>query len=352
MKLMHMGWLAGGCLLLVGCERASRPEFAVAPQVVELEKPLQEAIASELAQRCGTPDAVKLLGSEDANVEELRHGAAVYARQCRPCHGISGDGAGPAAEYLSPRPRDYRRGIFKFTSTPYGNKPRREDLLRTITRGIPGTSMPSFRRMPKRDLEAVVDYVLALTHRGELEFQLAAQAESEGEVTADMANEAADTILERWRDASHEVVEPASKMPPFTDESVAAGAAAFQKRECFKCHGRDGRGGIAGGIEVGNDAWGNKDPAADLTSGMLRGGQKPLDVYRRITAGINGTPMPAFKDVFASEPDTIWQLAHYVLHLSDQRRRGVQFEAGQEGTKPTAEPAATKAESTDGEASP
>jgi mono/diheme cytochrome c family protein len=352
MKRMQVRWLAWCCLVLAGCERASQPEFVAAPQLAELDKPLQQAIARELSARCGTPDAPKLLGSDDASAEELKHGAAVYARQCRACHGVSGDGAGPAADYLSPRPRDYRRGIFKFTSTPYGNKPRREDLLRTVTRGIPGTSMPSFRRMPKRDLEAVVDYVLALTHRGELEFQLAAQAESEGEVTAQMASEAADTILERWRDAGREVVEPASKMPAFSDESVAAGAAAFQKRECFKCHGRDGRGGIAGGIEVGNDAWGHKDPAADLTSGMLRGGQKPLDIYRRISAGINGTPMPAFKDVFTAEPDTIWQLAHYVMRLSDQRRRGVQFAPGHEQTQPAADPAATKADTPDAEASP
>jgi hypothetical protein len=61
---------------------------------------------------------------------------------------------------------------------------------------------------------------------------------------------------------------------------------------------------------------------------MLHGGQRPLDIYRRIHAGINGTPMPSFKDILASEPDAYWQLTHYVLHLADQRRRGVQFAAG------------------------
>ena len=32
--------------------------------------------------------------------------------------------------------------------------------------------MPAFRLLPQSDLEAVVDYVLALTHRGELEARL------------------------------------------------------------------------------------------------------------------------------------------------------------------------------------
>src|SRR5690606_11881134 len=126
-----------------------------------------------------------------------------------------------------------------------------------------------------------------------------------------------------------------------TEESIAAGAEIFQKRECFKCHGRDGRGGLAGGIEVGNDIWGHKDPAADLTSGMLHGGQQPLDIYRRIASGINGTPMPAFKDSFANEPDSIWHLTHYVLSLANQRRRGVQYE-----TEAPAASAATAASST------
>ena len=54
---------------------------------------------------------------------------------------------------------------------------------------------------------------------------------------------------------------------------------------------------------------------------MLHGGQSPSDVYRRIYGGINGTPMPAFKDAMAADPDTMWHLAHYVLHLADQRRR-------------------------------
>ena len=85
---------------------------------------------------------------------------------------------------------------------------------------------------------------------------------------------------------------------------------------------------MAGGIEVGNDAWGHKDPAADLTSGMLHGGQMPVDVYRRIASGINGTPMPSFKDSFASDPAAMWHLTHYVLSLANQRRRGVQFPQG------------------------
>lgn len=330
---------------LPGCQRTTEPVYVSAAGLAELEPELQGSVQKQLRKWCGTASDPKLLGADAADSQLLQHGAEVYRRNCEQCHGVTGDGNGPAAQFLTPRPRDYRRGIFKFTSTPYGSKPRREDLRRTIERGVVGTSMPSFRLLPKRDLDAVLAYVLALTHRGELEQMLIAQAESEGELTDEGVDELVQGLLERWQSARENTVEAETKMPPVTEESIAAGAAIFQKRECFKCHGRDGRGGLAGGIEVGNDAWGHKDPAADLTSGMLHGGQLPVDIYRRIASGINGTPMPAFKDSFASDPEAMWQLTHYVLSLADQRRRGVQYLAGEtpaNQAKPAgAEPAAT-----------
>ncbi|MGD9645205.1 MAG: cytochrome c [Pirellulales bacterium] len=330
------------CLLpLLGCEPAAEPKFVASPELAALDAQLQQEVQKHLVAQTGTLARPKLLGADPEAFggelklnEHLRRGAEVYRKNCQQCHGPSGDGAGPAAIYLSPKPRDYRKGIFKFTSTGYGNKPRRADLLRTVTHGVTGTSMPSFARLEKKDLEAVIDYVLVLTHRGELETLLAVQADSEGELTDEAVEELAQSIVDQWNSADEEVVEPATKMPPFSPETVAQGEAIFQKRECFKCHGRDGRGGLAGGIEVGVDAWGQKTAAADLTSGMLHGGNLPIDVYRRIYAGINGTPMPAFKDVLADDPDATWYLVHFVLQLSDQRRQGVQFPAG--GTPPPA----------------
>ena len=45
-------------------------------------------------------------------------GYALYRLHCLHCHGVSGAGDGPTAPFLYPRPRDYRKGLFKFTSTP------------------------------------------------------------------------------------------------------------------------------------------------------------------------------------------------------------------------------------------
>jgi cytochrome c oxidase cbb3-type subunit 2 len=115
-------------------------------------------------------------------------------------------------------------------------------------------------------------------------------------------------------------------MPEFTKANIEEGKKAFLTIGCAKCHGEDGRGMMAS--NVGTDAWGNETKAADLTSGMLRGGTEPLDIYRHIDAGINGTPMPSFRDTLKSQPQTTWNLVSYVLHVADSRRLGAMPDSG------------------------
>ncbi len=91
-------------------------------------------------------------------------GYAIYRRNCLHCHGVSGAGDGPTAAFLYPSPRDYRKGIFKFTSTPSGARPARDDLRRTIKHGLHGSSMPSFEPLlSESEIEQVIDYVIFLS---------------------------------------------------------------------------------------------------------------------------------------------------------------------------------------------
>ncbi len=46
----------------------------------------------------------------------------LFREHCAHCHGVTGDGAGPTAAFLNPYPRDYRRGIYKFKSTPISTR--------------------------------------------------------------------------------------------------------------------------------------------------------------------------------------------------------------------------------------
>ena len=324
-----------GAAAIAGCRPTEAPRFTPSPAAAALDDEaadqeerdlwhkLQQQIAAELQQRCGAPLEPIVFGEPDADRTQLKRGAAVFAERCVQCHGVDGDGLGIAAQYLSPKPRDYTKGIFKFTSTPYGAKPRRSDILRTLRRGVTGTSMPSFKDLPPEDLDAVADYVIYLSQRGELENDMVMMAVDDEELDPDYINETVTGIRDRWHEAQSQLVMPVTPMPPMTAETIAKGHELFLKRECNKCHGENGRGGSLGNVDVGNDAWGHKAAAADLTSGMFRGGGRPIDIYRRIYSGINGTPMPAFDKMFAKEPDDIWYLVQFIRDTGERRRRNL-----------------------------
>src|SRR5262245_40464930 len=101
--------------------------------------------------------------------DEQGNPRGLYREHCAHCHGITGDGVGPTAAFLNPYPRDYRKGQFKFKSTPVGQKPTQDDLKKIVLDGIPGTAMPSFKLLPNLEVEALVEYVKYLSIRGEVE---------------------------------------------------------------------------------------------------------------------------------------------------------------------------------------
>jgi mono/diheme cytochrome c family protein len=342
-----VAWVCWGFALaavLAGCSPQAELAYTPREDLRDLPPKQQEQIAAALARYFGTPRFPRFMevappeqqpaeASEPVLIEKydralLVHGREVYQRQCAGCHGTTGDGKGPAAAYLNPPPRDYRLGRFKFTSTPRGAKPRRADLVRIIRYGAKGTSMPSFRFMPDDELEAVITYVILLSSRGELEYRLKAFAEQNlGETDdltpADVA-EQAQVVAASWAQAESQVVRPLTPQPPYDESSIDAGARAFVRLNCYKCHGRDGRGNKT--LDVGKDDWGRVAYAADLTTGMLHGGRRPIDIYRRIYSGINGTPMPAFAQPDAAQgetetqrSETIWHLVHFVTSIVEGR---------------------------------
>lgn len=327
LKIFARDWLWLGVLVpsLLGCSRQADLTYVSSKAVLELDAKLQTAVREQLDKFCGTPTSPKLIGHKDLDPHHLQRGAKIYQARCSGCHGTSGDGNGPAAAHLYPRPRDYRAGVFKFTSTPFGAKPLRSDLMQTIKQGALGTSMPNFNLLPEQDLEAVLDYVLVLTHRGELETLLALEAAGDDAVDPDNVEGYVNEILGLWKNAAAQVVLTATHEPPYSAESIEKGRKAFLTEEagCYKCHGNDGRGQPASNTQEFKDSWGFQTRAADLSAGMFHGGGRSIDIYRRIYAGINGTPMPAFKQKLEKEPETFWNLAHYVQYISSARRRDV-----------------------------
>jgi mono/diheme cytochrome c family protein len=119
------------------------------------------------------PDYAKLVSLEKiVAVSPNETGAGLYIKHCGTCHGPVGNGRGLTAALLDPYPRDYRSGKFKFKSTPRGIKPLRDDLFYSIRHGISGTSMRPIPELKDDEVDALVDYVIFLSMRGELERNL------------------------------------------------------------------------------------------------------------------------------------------------------------------------------------
>ena len=194
-------------------------------EVQKLKPDLKEKVHSILAHYCGTPQSPKLLGNERVSPAHLKQGALVYSRYCIQCHGNTGDGNGVAAGILDSRsPAITGWASLNSRPRPTDAKPLREDLLRTVRRGIRGTSMPSFNLLPPEDQEAVVDYVLTLTRRGELESQLAEEAFLNEAIDSARVPEMVTGILNRWKQAQSQVVYPSTPMPEFTAANHRQGA--------------------------------------------------------------------------------------------------------------------------------
>ena len=334
--------------VVTGCSRLPDVVYTLRADVEKLDLPAKHKaqIAEYLAMFHGTPSNPRMALPDPAaeapataagdsgavapiaridkpgyDRSHLQLGHEVYTKQCAGCHGTTGDGKGPVGVYLNPPPRDYRNGVFKFTSTPRGSKPRREDLRRILKYGAKGTSMPAFRFLPEEEAEAVLDYVQMLSARGQLEIDLIREATDELDENDDFEPETVaeyvQAISDSWDRADAELIRPVTVDPPRTPETIQKGAVAFAELSCVKCHGPNARGSKS--ADVGQDIWGRTAYPANLAMGMLHGGRRPVDIYRRIYAGINGTPMPSSKDpntAIGETPeqrsDRIWHLVHFV----------------------------------------
>src|ERR1041384_4807821 len=93
-------------------------------------------------------------------------GKTIYDSRCVQCHGIDGRGNGAAAPVLMPRPRDFAAAQFKLRTTETGSLPTDDDLIRTITYGVPGTSMPGWQKfLSTSDIATVATYIKSFSPR-------------------------------------------------------------------------------------------------------------------------------------------------------------------------------------------
>jgi mono/diheme cytochrome c family protein len=230
--------------------------------------------------------------SPPVKADLLALGKKTFDKQCAACHGLDGRGEGEAAYLLYPKPRDFVTASFALVST-WDRVPTDLDLFRTITRGMPGSAMPSWGHLDERTRWALVHYVKSFAER-----PWEGQAGPGGEAT------------------TRSGVIPVPPEPPY-DEPARTRARELFASACAGCHGPTGRGD---GVRQQFDDKGYPTRPRDLTLGVYKGDPDPESVYRRIVAGMPGTPMPMSDWAYG---DDAWHLVHLVRSLSsnDQRAR-------------------------------
>lgn len=273
----------------------------------------------------------KLLGTDP---ETLKRGSVLYREHCLHCHGVTGDGRGPTGKWVNPHPRDFRSGLFKFTTVNRVEKPRstahRKDIVRTLRQGVEGTAMPSFGLLSEPQIQDLVSYIIHLSIRGEVENRTILGAFDSTADKMDMVDE--DGLEEYMRNKAHKGVvrawvesqSPGSEIPvppmkfdpndptnaKLLAESVKRGKALFEdkKTNCNGCHVNYGRQ-----APYKADDWGTLSRPRNLTQGIFRGGRRDSDLYCRIHSGIVGAGMNNFgKDL---KSDDIWDLVNFVRVL-------------------------------------
>jgi len=358
-------------LVVSGCGQSESPGFRInldGYDPAKVSQAQREAIGEAMEEFFGTPDVPRVpqelgldaeriavaAGPVEGRADGAQHG--VYRQHCAVCHGISGDGAGALATTVDPYPRDFRLGVFKYTTTRAGAKPLRSDLRRILLRGIPSTGMPSYAQLTDRELAALVEYVVYLSIRGETERYLVQRVIDEGEylplgadVKEEVFDEAAVWAAESWaapeQNPEDTVVVPPPRpeyTPPQRAASIERGKQLYASKnsQCVQCHGPKGDGD--GENDLLYDDWNKpkigvtpeetarlarlyrlpaqKLRARNFREGAFRGGGNPEDLYLRVYAGIKGTPMPAAGPQAGAggvlTPEEIWDVVNYVLSLS------------------------------------
>jgi len=121
------------------------------------------------------------------------------------------------------------------------------------------------------------------------------------------------TLSKRWKDDAAEAAISLPPPPKATAALAARGKTLYVQAKCAECHGERGRGDGPSADTLRDDFQRAIRPA-DFTRGQLKAGASVTDVYRTMTTGLDGTPMPSFADSMSD--DERWAIAYYVLSLS------------------------------------
>ncbi len=122
------------------------------------------------------------------------------------------------------------------------------------------------------------------------------------------------TFSKRWKEERPEPPLVIGDPPRATPELLAQGQGALRARPSASSATAQGGKGDGPSADELKDDWGFKILPIDFTRGQFKGGSDVRDVFRTMTTGLDGTPMPSFADSM-NEAER-WAISYYVLSFS------------------------------------
>jgi mono/diheme cytochrome c family protein len=85
--------------------------------------------------------------------ELVNKGRELFKANCTTCHGDNGQGDGPSASMLNPKPRNFH------SIDSWKNGSKVTQMYKTLEEGIPGGGMASYNYMPPEDRFALIHFI-------------------------------------------------------------------------------------------------------------------------------------------------------------------------------------------------
>ncbi len=236
-----------------------------------------------------TGTQLRAQGPDVGTDAQRESGKTLYLNYCVQCHGEKGNGEGYATPHLFPRPRDFTTGKFKVRTTPSGALPTHQDLVNIIRRGMPYTSMPAWPNLSDQEVSDLAHFTKTFSP----DFSIPENVPQPV---------------------------PLPSAPAATNESIALGKKLYEDNGCLKCHGALGRGDGPSAPTLVDDL-SHPIRAANLAqSWTFRGGSSREDIFKTMSTGFNGTPMPSFQE--ALTPEHRWAITDFIASLSGSNGPG------------------------------
>jgi mono/diheme cytochrome c family protein len=272
--------------------------------------PLHGAIALAAMALASCADAdnwspEKLLrGTTVAEQERLARGRDSYTTYCAGCHGEDGDGQGPAARFLDPKPRDFTKGKVKLASVPAGEMPTDADLARAITRGLQGTSMPAWHLLPKNEVDDLVAYIKTFTPNRKPPGAIVP-------IPQDPWSKSPERGVAEGEKVYHGLAACHSCHPAYVTKPKLADSMKAYDLQLTGFRDRLYES------EAKESEWGELIRPPDFLQDRVKSGTDRNDLARVIAAGVGGTAMPSWGATLTAKQ--LWGLAYYVESLALKR---------------------------------